>query len=92
MRGSKQTQVIQSPHVRIELPSMLHEPDYWKNVLIIVPIVCTAFATLCFILRIYSRLKVLRGLRVEDVLMGVGLILTSGVAACIVYCESTISL
>lgn len=71
---------------------MLHEPDYWKNVLIIVPIVCTAFATLCFMLRIYSRLKVLRGLRVEDVLMGVGLILTSGVAACIVYCESTISL
>ncbi|KAJ5344357.1 uncharacterized protein N7506_002722 [Penicillium brevicompactum] len=64
---------------------MLHGPDYWKHVLIIVPIVATAFATLCFTLRIYSRLKVLRGLRVEDILMGVGLICTYGVAACIVY-------
>ena len=71
---------------------MLHGPDYWKHVLIIVPIVATAFATLCFTLRIYSRLKVLRGLRVEDILMGVGLICTYGVAACIVYCEFAISL
>ncbi|CAG8060300.1 unnamed protein product [Penicillium salamii] len=64
---------------------MPHGPDYWKSVLIVVPIVCTAFAALCFALRIYSRLKVLRGLRVEDVLMGVGLLCTCGVAACIVY-------
>lgn len=71
---------------------MLHGPDYWKHVLIIVPIVGTAFATLCFTLRIYSRLKVLRGLRVEDILMGVGLICTYGVAACTVYCKSAISL
>ena len=67
---------------------MPHGPDYWKNVLIIVPVVCTAFASLCFALRIYSRLKVLRGLRVEDVLMGVGLLCTWGVVGCIVYCES----
>lgn len=70
---------------------MPHGPDYWKSVLIVVPIVCTAFAALCFALRIYSRLKVLRGLRVEDLLMGFGLLCTCGVAACIVYCESATS-
>jgi hypothetical protein len=66
---------------------MPQDPDYWRNVLIVVPIVCTAFAAAVFALRIYSRLRVIHGLRIEDVLMGAGLLCTCGVAACIVYCK-----
>lgn len=66
---------------------MLEHPDHWKIVLIVVPTVATSIATAIYLLRIYSRIKVLHGLRVEDILMGAGLICTYGVAACIVYCE-----
>jgi hypothetical protein len=92
LRGSKQLQLelFDSPHVRIQVPRMPHGPDYWKDILIIVPVVCTAFATFCYGLRIYSRLKVLHGLRVEDILMGAGLICTYGVAACTIYCKFTL--
>lgn len=66
---------------------MPDRPNHWKSVLIIVPIVATSTATAFYLLRIYSRIKVIHGLRAEDILMGAGLICTYGVATCIVYCE-----
>lgn len=59
---------------------------YWRNVLIIVPIVGTAIATIFFILRLCCRYVVARKFRVEDLLMGMGLLCTYGVAICQVYC------
>lgn len=56
---------------------------YWRNVLIIVPIVATIF----FILRLYYRNVVAHKLRVDDILMGMGLLCTYGVATCQVYCK-----
>ncbi|KAJ6076167.1 hypothetical protein N7499_008148 [Penicillium canescens] len=64
---------------------MSDRSDHWKIVLIVVPIVATGTATAFYLLRIYSRIKVLHGLRAEDILMGAGLICTYGVASCIVY-------
>lgn len=90
LRGSERDHIFCSPHARIEVPRMPHGPDYWQNVLIIVPIICTALAAVCFALRIYSRLRVLHGLQSEDVLMGAGLVCTCGVATCIVYCKTAL--
>ncbi|KAJ5771065.1 uncharacterized protein N7511_003116 [Penicillium nucicola] len=62
-------------------------PDHWKTELIVIPIVASVTATAVYFLRIYCRIKVLHGLRIEDILMGAGLICTYGVATCIVYCK-----
>jgi hypothetical protein len=66
---------------------MPDRPDHWKIVLIVVPIVATSTATAFYLLRIYSRIRALHGLLAEDILMGLGVICTYGVATCIVYCE-----
>ncbi len=58
---------------------------HWRKVLIVVPIVGTAVATIIYALRLYARHMVTQKLRVEDVLMGIGLIFTWGVAVCTVY-------
>ncbi|RAK96803.1 uncharacterized protein BO80DRAFT_365557 [Aspergillus ibericus CBS 121593] len=52
------------------------ENRYWKNVLTIVPIVGAALATISYLLRLYSRRFTTAGLKLEDWLMGVGLILS----------------
>ncbi|PYH82444.1 integral membrane protein [Aspergillus uvarum CBS 121591] len=52
------------------------ENRYWKNALTIVPIVGAAFATVTYALRLYSRRYTTAGLKLEDLLMGVGLILS----------------
>ncbi|KAJ5999569.1 hypothetical protein N7451_007379, partial [Penicillium sp. IBT 35674x] len=58
---------------------------YWRNVLIIVPIVGTAVATVIFCLRLYARYITVHQLRVEDILMGMGVLCTYGVAICTIY-------
>ncbi|KAJ5604537.1 hypothetical protein N7510_009691, partial [Penicillium lagena] len=65
----------------------LPAPDHWRNALIIVPIVGTTVATIFFILRLCCRYVVAHKLRVEDLLMGMGLLCTYGVATCQVYCK-----
>lgn len=57
----------------------------WKRVLIVVPIVGTAVATIIYALRLYARHMVTQKLRIEDIFMGIGLIFTWGVASCTVY-------
>ncbi|KAI2825503.1 hypothetical protein CBS63078_9424 [Aspergillus niger] len=52
------------------------ENRHWRNVLTIVPIVGTALATLSYVLRLYSRRFTTAGLKLEDWLMGAGLLLS----------------
>ncbi|KAJ5306934.1 hypothetical protein N7508_005949, partial [Penicillium antarcticum] len=68
---------------QVDMPN--GQPDHWKAVLIIVPIVCTGLAMACFLLRLYSNFLAHHKLRIEDALMGAGLLCTWGVAICIVY-------
>ncbi|OQE18638.1 hypothetical protein PENSTE_c017G06150 [Penicillium steckii] len=65
---------------------MARDPNsQWKQILIIVPIVGTASATILYVLRLYARHMITQKLRIEDIIMGLGLIFTWGVAACVVY-------
>ncbi|KAJ5931146.1 hypothetical protein N7466_006639 [Penicillium verhagenii] len=65
---------------------MRASPDHhWRDILIIVPVVGTAVATVVFFLRLYARYITVRRLRVEDILMGMGLLCTYGVAVCTIY-------
>ncbi|KAJ5766089.1 uncharacterized protein N7511_003705 [Penicillium nucicola] len=61
------------------------KPEHWEAVLINVPIVCTGVATACYALRLFSRYLLDHKLRIEDGMMGAGVICTWGVAICIVY-------
>ncbi|OQD84283.1 hypothetical protein PENANT_c013G02428 [Penicillium antarcticum] len=49
---------------------------YWKNVLIIVPIIGAVVATIIYLLRLYCRRMKALGLLLEDYLMGTGLIIS----------------
>ncbi|GFG13385.1 hypothetical protein IFM5058_06420 [Aspergillus udagawae] len=49
---------------------------YWKDVLTIVPIVGASVATVTYLLRLYSRRLTAAGFFLEDILMGIGLILS----------------
>jgi hypothetical protein len=49
---------------------------YWKNVLTIVPIVGASLATVTYLLRLYSRRLTAAGFFLEDILMGIGLIIS----------------
>ena len=64
---------------------MAIENTYWKNVLTVVPIVGAAIATLTYILRLVSCRISTVGLRLEDFLMGIGLILSYCATAFVVY-------
>ncbi|KAE8374852.1 hypothetical protein BDV26DRAFT_283956 [Aspergillus bertholletiae] len=64
---------------------MAVEDIYWKNVLTVVPIVGAAFATLTYILRLVSCRISTVGLRLEDFLMGIGLILSYCATAFVIY-------
>ncbi|KAB8077317.1 integral membrane protein [Aspergillus leporis] len=61
------------------------ENTYWKNVLTVVPIVGAAVATLSYILRLVSCRISTIGLRLEDFLMGIGLILSYCATAFVIY-------
>ena len=65
------------------------ENHYWKNVLIIVPVVMCSLATLSYVLRLVCR-GIVRAptIKTEDVLMGIGLLLSYGVTAFTVYSQS----
>ncbi|EAW11020.1 uncharacterized protein ACLA_066560 [Aspergillus clavatus NRRL 1] len=52
------------------------ENTYWKNVLIIVPTIGAGLATLIYLLRLHARRLRHIGFLVEDVLMGIGLLLS----------------
>ncbi|PYH91578.1 integral membrane protein [Aspergillus ellipticus CBS 707.79] len=52
------------------------ENRYWKNVLTIVPICGAAVATVSYLLRLYSRRFTSAGLKLEDWLMGMGLLIS----------------
>ncbi|KAJ5952639.1 uncharacterized protein N7479_011052 [Penicillium vulpinum] len=65
---------------------MAHEVNtYWKNVLTIVPIVGAGMATIIYLLRLYCRRMKAVSLQLEDYLMGVGLILSYGVTASVLF-------
>ncbi|GIK04315.1 hypothetical protein Aspvir_008394 [Aspergillus viridinutans] len=49
---------------------------YWKDVLTIVPIVGASVATVTYLLRLYSRRLTAAGFYLEDILMGIGLIIS----------------
>jgi hypothetical protein len=60
---------------------------YWKDVLIIVPIVGASTATIVYLLRLYSRRLAAVGLLLEDLLMGIGLIISYCATAFVVQSE-----
>lgn len=60
---------------------------YWKDVLIIVPIVGAGTATLVYLLRLYSRRLAAVGLLLEDLLMGIGLLISYCATAFVVQSE-----
>ncbi|KAE8317698.1 hypothetical protein BDV41DRAFT_561235 [Aspergillus transmontanensis] len=64
---------------------MTIENTYWKNVLTVVPIVGAAIATLTYLLRLVSCRISTVGLRLEDLLMGIGLILSYCATAFVIY-------
>ena len=58
------------------------DADYWRVVLLVVPIVGAAVATIFFILRFYSRAFLVKHLDVGDFLMALGLAFCYGVTIC----------
>jgi hypothetical protein len=73
------------PHSPTVRDRMSIENTYWKNVLTVVPIVGAALATLTYILRLVSCRISTVGLRLEDLLMGIGLILSYCATAFVIY-------
>lgn len=65
----------------------LEHDKYWKDVLIIVPNVGAGTATLVYLLRLYSRRLAAVGLLLEDLLMGIGLLISYCATAFVVQSE-----
>ena len=63
---------------------------YWGNVVAIVPTVGAALATLIYALRLIACRMSTVGWRLEELLMGIGLILSYGVTAFVIYSEYSI--
>lgn len=61
--------------------------QYWGNVVAVVPTVGAALATLIYVLRLIACRMSTVGWRLEDLLMGIGLILSYGVTAFVIYSE-----
>ncbi|KAI9924930.1 hypothetical protein MW887_006336 [Aspergillus wentii] len=59
-------------------------PEAWRNVLIVVPLLGAALATVFFFLRVYSRRVSGVGLKTEDFLAGIGLVASYGVTVCVI--------
>ncbi|KAE8372302.1 hypothetical protein BDV26DRAFT_274385 [Aspergillus bertholletiae] len=58
---------------------------YWGNVVAVVPTVGAALATLVYVLRLIACRMSTVGWRLEELLMGIGLILSYGVTAFVIY-------
>lgn len=64
------------------------ENPYWKNVLTIVPLVSSALATVIYLLRLFARrLGVSSGWQVEDVFMGLAVLVSYGATVFVVYSQ-----
>lgn len=62
------------------------ENPYWKNVLTIVPLISSALATVIYLLRLFARrLGVSSGWQVEDVFMGLAVLVSYGATVFVVY-------
>jgi hypothetical protein len=67
---------------------MYEENTYWKNVLTIVPIVGSGVASIIYLLRLFARR--VRGTtrwQLEDVLMGIGVLISYGATVFVVYSQ-----
>jgi hypothetical protein len=58
--------------------------EYWRVILVVVPVVGAVLATLFFLLRLYSRAILIKHLDIGDFLMSFGLIFCYGVTICTV--------
>ena len=62
------------------------EDRYWKNVLTIVPIVASGVATIIYGLRLFARrVGTSSGWQLEDLLMGIGVLVSYGATIFVVY-------
>lgn len=67
---------------------MYKENTYWKNVLTIVPIVSSGVATIIYFLRLFARrVGGTRKWQLEDVLMGIGVLISYGATVFVVYSQ-----
>lgn len=67
---------------------MYKENTYWKNVLTIVPIVGSCVATIVYFLRLFARrVGGTTKWQLEDVLMGIGVLISYGATAFVVYSQ-----
>ncbi|KAE8347393.1 hypothetical protein BDV24DRAFT_173266 [Aspergillus arachidicola] len=73
----------------METVTTLGVSDYWRNVLIVVPIICGTLATAIFLLRLYYRRVESTAFKIEDLLMGLGLFFSYGITACTTFSESS---
>lgn len=68
---------------------MYEENTYWKNVLTIVPIVGSGVATIIYFLRLFARrVGGTTRWQLEDILMGIGVLISYGATAFVVYSQS----
>lgn len=66
------------------------EDRYWKNVLTIVPIVASGVATIIYGLRLFARrVGTSSGWQLEDLLMGIGVLVSYGATIFVVYSPFT---
>lgn len=66
------------------------EDPYWKNVLTIVPIVASGVATIIYGLRLFARRAgTSSGWQLEDLLMGIGVLVSYGAMIFVVYSPFT---
>ena len=64
------------------------ENPYWKNVLTIVPLLSSALATVVYLLRVFARRLGVSGWLVEDLLRGMGVLVSYGATVFVVYSQS----
>lgn len=61
--------------------------DYDKNVMTVVPIVFAVLATVAYGFRLYARKVAGVALWYDDLLMGIGLCISYGATASIIFCK-----
>lgn len=67
---------------------MTEEDTYWKNVLTIMPIVRSGVATIIYFLRLFARrVGGTSRWQLEDMLMGIGMLISYGATIFVVYSQ-----